>query len=47
MTWGATNNENDANYGGVSAINLKKPEQQKVGVGRVADGWRASDGSGF
>lgn len=29
VTWGATNNENDANYGGVSAINLKKPEQQK------------------
>ena len=45
-TWGASNAENEANYGGVSGFNLKKPSMQQdlgwlgwVGLGWVGLGW--------
>ncbi len=47
-TWGASNAENEANYGGVSGFNLKKPSmQQDLGwlgwVGLVGWGGKQSD----
>ena len=51
-TWGASNAENEANYGGVSGFNLKKPSMQQdlgwlgwVGLGWVGLGWLVGGGS--